>query len=160
MKKRLTLAQKDSLTGLAFIFPWLIGIVAFIAFPLLQSLLYSFCEVKLKGGGFDVTFKGVSNYLYVINEHARFRPDYITSLLNIIYQVPAIILFSLFMSVIVNNRFIGRTFVRAVLFLPVIITSGVIMQIFREDVMAEALVSTENTIFLNSVSIVSILEKI
>jgi ABC-type sugar transport system permease subunit len=42
-------------------------------------------------------------------------------------QVPAIIIFSFFIALILNQEFKGRGFVRAIFFLPVILSSGVIV---------------------------------
>lgn len=41
---RLTIENKRSLWGLAFISPWVIGIVVFFVLPMIQSVIYSFSK--------------------------------------------------------------------------------------------------------------------
>jgi ABC-type sugar transport system permease subunit len=73
-----------------------------------------------------------------------------------IYQVPVIVIFSLFIAIILNQKFFGRTFVRATFFLPVIIASGVVISIIKGDFLSQAMMSTTSvshlfsTTFLNS----------
>lgn len=44
-----------------------------------------------------------------------------------VVNVPLIVIFSLFIAVVLNQKFIGRSFARSIFFLPVILTSGVIL---------------------------------
>ena len=50
-----------------------------------------------------------------------------TSVGNMLIDVPLITFFSLFMAILLNKKFKGRTLVRAIFFLPVILNSGAIM---------------------------------
>ena len=49
-----------------------------------------------------------------------------TSILNMLVDVPLITFFSLFMAILLNRRFKGRTIVRAIFFLPIIMNAGAI----------------------------------
>jgi ABC-type sugar transport system permease subunit len=44
-----------------------------------------------------------------------------------VVNVPLIVIFSLFLAVLLNQKFIGRSIARSIFFLPVILASGVIM---------------------------------
>ena len=44
-----------------------------------------------------------------------------------LYKVPATLVFSFFVALLLNQEFKGRGFVRAIFFLPVILSSGVIV---------------------------------
>ena len=72
-------------------------------------------------------FAGISNYVYAFREHASFSLTLVTSLGDMVVDVPLIIFFSLFMAMILNKKFTGRTLVRAIFFLPVIMNSGAIL---------------------------------
>ena len=50
---------------------------------------------------------------------------------QMLIDIPAIIIFSLFMAVILNQKMIGRAVFRAIFFVPVIVSTGIIAQIDR-----------------------------
>lgn len=57
------------------------------------------------------------------------------SLLNMVINVPLIVIFSLFAAVLLNQKFKGRGLARAIFFLPVILASGIIASIESGDYM-------------------------
>lgn len=58
-----------------------------------------------------------------------------------LWQVPVILVLSLFFALILNQKFHGKTFVRAVFFLPVILASGIILELINSDVAANQIMS-------------------
>ena len=133
-KKKLTLSQKRGMTGILFILPWLIGFLWFYARSLFMSIEFSFSNLTVKpGGGYSLEFAGLSNYIYAFRAHATYKQILTTSIGNMLIDVPLITFFSLFMALLLNKKFRGRTLVRAIFFLPVILNSGAI-----EDAMALA----------------------
>lgn len=126
-KKRLTLAQKRAITGLIFISPWILGFCIFYIKSLILTVRFSLSEVTIPdSGGFVTKFIGLDNYKYALFEHADFNQILVNSILNIVIDVPLIVFFSLLMAIILNQKFKGRTIVRAIFFLPVIMNSGAI----------------------------------
>src|SRR5690606_38543849 len=119
--------RKKAWAGYVFILPWIIGFIAFFAKPVIQSILFSLQDVKMAPGGFTATFVGFDNYSYMLFRDPLFVRQLIQSLENVLYEVPIVIMFSLFIAVILNQSFRGRTFMRAIFFLPVIVTSGVVI---------------------------------
>ena len=118
-KKRLTLLQKRAVTGLCFIAPWLIGFIWFYVKSLVQSVQFSLCNLQmLDTGGYSLSFVGLDNFKYALFEDADFNQILVASLRDIVIDVPLIIFFSLFIAMICNGKFKGRTLVRAILFLP------------------------------------------
>ena len=75
------------------------------------------------------------------------------------YESILVCVFSLFMAIILNQKFRGRTFTRALFFLPVIIASGVVIQMLRQNGMNTDL-ETENTYVFNSSGLIVILNSI
>lgn len=67
--------------------------------------------------------------LRLISRRLQQKADFINKLLasgqELIIQVPSILIFSFLMANILNQNFRGRTFARAVLFMPVITSAGV-----------------------------------
>ncbi|MBE5962631.1 MAG: sugar ABC transporter permease [Lachnospiraceae bacterium] len=126
-KRRLTLMQKRAIVGLLFISPWLIGFLIFYARSLFMTIQFSMSDVAVKeNGGYSLTFAGISNFKYALTAHGTFKQVLTTSLGNMLVDVPLIIFFSLFMGVLLNKKFKGRTLVRAIFFLPVIMNSEAI----------------------------------
>lgn len=128
-KKRQGLEKRKAISGYLFISPFIIGFLAFMVKPLFQSLYMSFCEVDLHPGGFTFTWAGISNYYRAFRVDPEFTQFLGEELGRMAYNSFAIIVFSLFVAMILNQEFKGRGLVRAVFFLPVILSSGVIVGI-------------------------------
>lgn len=125
-KRTFTLSQRRAWWGVAFVSPLLLGLLLLFIMPLIQSFRYSMSDLNLVEGGFELQAKGFANYasLFVSN------PDYMRqlseSIVNMLINVPIILIFSLFAAVLLNQKFRGRAFARAVFFLPVILASSAI----------------------------------
>jgi ABC-type sugar transport system permease subunit len=136
MKKRgLTLMQKRAVVGILFIMPWLIGFIAFYVRSLILTVQFSLSEISLADKGYQTTFVGLKNYMYIFTEHGTFNQTLVNSMGEVVIDVPLIIFFSLLMAMILNTKFKGRTLVRAIFFLPVIMNSEAItsaMNLARE----------------------------
>ncbi|WP_325176577.1 carbohydrate ABC transporter permease [Paenibacillus alkalitolerans] len=125
-KKRMTLTRKRALLGYAFILPWLIGFVFLFAAPLVQSANFSFHELKVAPGGYELRFTGLKNFNDALFVDANFNRILTESVTEMVWNVPMILFFSLFSAALLNQKFRGRTMARAVFFLPVILASGAI----------------------------------
>lgn len=127
-RKKLSLTTKRSITGYLFILPWLVGFIWFYARSLFMSVQFSFSNLTVNpGGGYILDFAGLENYIYAFRVHGSFKQILTTSVGNMLIDVPLITFFSLFMAILLNKNFKGRTLVRAIFFLPVILNSGAIM---------------------------------
>ena len=143
MKKKAGLERIVARSGWLFILPWLIGLVYFVGIPLIQSLVYMFSKLTIKTSGFDMEFIGFENIKYAVSVD----PDYIKALVSsfsaLLWQVPLILVYSMFFGVMLNQKFRGRTIVRAIMFIPVIIASGVVMSVIKGDYVAQTLLTGE-----------------
>ena len=127
-KKKMSLSKKHGLMGYLFIMPWLIGFIWFYLRSLLLSVEFSFSNLTVNpGGGYSLEFVGLQNYIYAFRAHATYKQVLTTSIGNMLIDVPLITFFSLFMAMLLNRKFKGRTLVRAIFFLPVILNSGAIV---------------------------------
>lgn len=126
-KKKMSLTTKRSITGYMFILPWLVGFVVFYLRSLIMTAGFSLSDISVAvGGGYDQEFVGFSNYLYAFRVHGSFKQTLTTSVGNMLVDVPLITFFSLLMAMLLNKKFKGRTLVRAIFFLPVIMNSAAI----------------------------------
>ena len=138
MKKiKLTNEKRSSLTGLCFTLPWIIGFIYFFLIPFFKAILYSFSSIRITKEGFDLSWVGWYNYnktLFTDTENLRMI---ITSVGEMIATVVVVVIFSLFIAIILNQNFKGRGFVRAVFALPIIISSGVIIYLLKQNVLQQ-----------------------
>ncbi|MDE7325530.1 MAG: sugar ABC transporter permease [Lachnospiraceae bacterium] len=126
-KKKKTLAQKNAIAGYLFILPFIIGFIAFLGYPLIESIQMSFSEVTVGNGGFSMRFIGINNFKKAFTVDPEFNRLLTESITGMLYKVPATLVFSFFVALLLNQDFKGRGFVRAIFFLPVILSSGVIV---------------------------------
>ncbi len=124
----MTLLQKRKMTGLLFILPWFVGFLVFYVRSILLAGQFAFSELNMDAvnGGYSLTNVGWENFRYVFRVHGTFKQILTTSVLDMLVDVPLITFFSLFMAILLNKKFKGRTIVRAIFFLPIILNSGAI----------------------------------
>ena len=126
-KKKRSLSQRRAMKGFIFILPWLIGFIWFYVRSLVMTVQFTFSEMTVNpGGGYSLNFVGVNNFIYAFRAHATYKQVLTTSIGNMLIDVPLITFFSLFMAMLLNRKFKGRTLVRAIFFLPVILNSDAI----------------------------------
>ncbi len=114
--------------GQLFLLPWSIGFILFFLFPLVQSLMYAFSEVKLDYGRVELKFVGIENFRVLLFENPDFIDNLTTSLTKFIASFPVILILSLVLAIMLNQKFRGRLLFRTMYFLPVIIASGVVIE--------------------------------
>lgn len=126
-KKSAGLQKRKALSGYLFILPFILGFLTFMVKPFFQSLYMSFCNVEIGPGGFTMSFSGISNYIRAFTVDTEFNRLLTEECGRMAVNTLAIMVFSFFAALILNQKFKGRAFVRAVFFLPVILSSGVIL---------------------------------
>ena len=132
-RKSRSLEVKQRRIGYVFVAPLIVGMLAFVAFPVIQSLIFSFSKLNVVASGYRLDFLGLENYRYIFAVDPDFRTMVITSVRDMLINVPVVVLFSFFVASLLNQKFRGRGVVRAILFLPVIIASGVVESVDKGD---------------------------
>lgn len=120
----MSMKSKNTLTGLMFISPWILGFLIFTAVPLFYSLFLSFQQVKITTQGIQTKFVKFDNFEYAFTVDALFTQKLLTFLQELVLSVPIIIVFSLIIALLLNQPIKFRNFFRTIFFLPVIIASG------------------------------------
>ncbi|MBR0327381.1 MAG: sugar ABC transporter permease, partial [Clostridia bacterium] len=139
-----SLDKRKARSGYFFVLPFLIGFIAIYLPMIWDSIVYSFSHVTIVAGEGSVTeFVGWENY----NEALFVNPDFIKTLVTgikeLAFDIPAIILFSLFMAVLLNQKMAGRAAFRAIFFIPVILSTGLMESIEASNIMDDAMEDTE-----------------
>lgn len=159
VKKLKGLRKRNAISGYLFILPFIVGFLAFMVKPFFQSLYMSFCNVELGAGSFKMGFAGIANYLRAFTVDTEFNRLLAEEIWRMSYNALAIMVFSFFVALVLNQKFKGRAFVRAVFFLPVILSSGVILGIEYDN---SLLASVQDTIqqSTGNASITGVIEEI
>ncbi len=125
-RKIASLDKRKARVGWIFVLPFLIGFV-FIYLPMLKdSLVLAFSDmIVMSGGGVEFRFIGLDHFKYALFTDAGFVQTLITGIGELVFEVPAILLFSLFMAVLLNQKMAGRAAFRAIFFLPVVLATGI-----------------------------------
>lgn len=129
--KKLNSYKKQKLIwAFVFLSPWMFGFITLFLVPLVRSLRYSFYKLESTSEGLLTTFNGFQNYIYAFNEqvtsNSSFRVELINTTIDAVINIPVLLIFSLFIAVLLNMKFKGRAFVRAVFFIPVILNSAAV----------------------------------
>ncbi|MGN0579958.1 MAG: carbohydrate ABC transporter permease [Ruminococcus sp.] len=132
-RNKLTYERRKSLYGYGFIGIWIIGTLIFFIKPLITSLIWSFNDVTIGKGHTDLKWVGFENFRAAIMDDRTYAENLGATLLETLWKTPLILIFSLFIAVVLNQKFKGRTFARAIFFLPVIIATGPVYKIISGD---------------------------
>lgn len=171
-QRRITHKQEKVVFGILFLSPWIIGLVFIFFSAILDSLLYSVSTVHFISGnasaadvrtfidglsgfafrksGVILEWVGLANYRYALLEHGTFNRVLVDSVIEIGLNLPIIVIFSLLVAVMLNTRFRGNVFARAVFFLPVIIASDAITTALSQaTLLQDSMSGTEDSVFGN-----------
>ena len=129
-RRGVSLETRKARSGWVFVAPFVIGLLVIYMPMIFDSILYSFGEIKmLQGGGFRLNFVGMKNYSNALFVDATFVQTLTAGIRQLLLDIPAIVIFSLFMAVLLNQKMWGRAVFRAIFFVPVILCTGLIDQI-------------------------------
>ncbi len=142
--------KKKGLYGYGFIALWFIGTLWLFIIPVLTSLWYSLCDTKLlakadalemgmTSAGIYTEWNGFKNFINAFTVDTEFLPKLGSSLGEILPNTLVIMIFSLFIAVILNQKFRGRTLARAIFFLPVLIATGPVISVINGDMTSQGI---------------------
>lgn len=149
MRKKLPYHTKRKIYGFLFITPWLLGFLLFFAVPFVQSCLYGFQDLTTSVEGLVGEWIGLYNFSYALFRDTEFLIQCAGSLRDLI-TVPLILVYSICFALLLKKDYPGRTLMRAIAFLPVIIGSGVLMDIIKTDVFSTSMNASEATYLFSS----------
>lgn len=132
MKNRKPKGLETLKSRYAFIFlsPWIVGIVFFFLMPIIQSAYFSFAHISIEMDGIKTSFMGLDNFKYILFKDTQYIDSFIEAVTDMLISVPFILVVSLILAVLLNNKFRGRLFFRSLFFMPVIIASGVVLDLY------------------------------
>ena len=126
-----TMEARRARIGTLFILPFIIGFLAFMVRPLITSLEMSFSKVNVVAG--TMTPVKFDNYSYAFVADPDFNRLLVNEIGRMAINVIATLVLSFVIAVILNQNFKGRTLCRVIFFLPVILSSGVLPGIEKQN---------------------------
>ncbi len=116
LRRRFRLTYRGGATAYLFVLPSVIFIGVFVIVPILGALYYSFNNYDLLT---PPEWVGIKNYRIIGNE-PRFWPAVRNTMLFALGTVPAGVITSLLLAVLVNRTIRGIYFFRAMFYMPVV----------------------------------------
>lgn len=123
-RKPLTLKQRHNRVGYIFLSVWLVGFAVFVAFPFIFTIFLSLNNVTRNVYGYAYTFVGYTNYFTALFQNTTFLPLLIQFFVMELTYVPAIIVLSFILAMLLNQNIKMRSLFRVIYFFPVIVLSG------------------------------------
>jgi oligogalacturonide transport system permease protein len=121
-------STREALYGYAFVMIWIIGFVIFTLAPLVQTFLYSMNTVTVEATSIKLEFVKWNNYTRALFTDPTFVELLINYAIETLVSVPIIIIFSMIIALLLNLNFKFKGLFRTIFFLPVVITSGPVIQ--------------------------------
>ena len=139
-RKIASLDKRKARMGWLFVLPFIIGFVC-IYLPIIRdSIWFSFNHLQIiPTGGYTLEFVKLDNYQAALFTDAGFLQTLITGIGDLIIDIPAILLFALFMAVLLNQKMVGRGAFRAIFFLPVILATGFMTSLNLMNTVSDAM---------------------
>jgi len=101
--------------GLLFVSPWIIGLLAFTAYPILASLYYSFTLYDVIN---PPRWIGLQNYTFMLTQDPSFPIVIFNTVYFVVLGVPISVVTSFLLAGLLNNKIVGRPFFRTIFYLP------------------------------------------
>ena len=146
-KRGASLDVRKARAGWVFVLPFVLSFIIIYLPIVIDSIKYSFNKIKIgQGGGYTLEFVGWENYQEALFVDPSFVQKLTSGIQQLIFDIPAIVIFSLFIAVLLNQKMIGRAAFRAIFFIPVIISTGIIDKIDQANTMLDYMEDVESGI--------------
>lgn len=143
-KKPASLDKKKAHAGWFFVLPFVVIFLAVYIPIIVNSITFSFNELEIQQmGGYELIYIGMDNYTEALFVDSGFVPALVSGMKQLILDIPAIVIFSLFMAILLNEKMVGRTVFRAIFFIPVILSTGIIDSLDQSNSMMNYMSNAE-----------------
>lgn len=128
MKKHISRTRlKENIAGYSFIMPMIIGLSVFSVFAFFQNFYYSFNKIGAFG---EPKWVGLSNYIKLFQDE-EFFIALKNTLFYTVFGVPLVVIFSIVIAWLLNQKIKGQTIYRTMIFLPAITMPAAIGLLWR-----------------------------
>jgi ABC-type sugar transport system permease subunit len=121
-RRRLRANGRRALTAWLFLTPALVVLLAFTLYPMVQAVYLSLTDYNLIRAA---EWVGLANYAELMQDPA-FWNAFGNTVVYALVVTPVTVAFALLFALMLNQRFVGRAFSRTAIFLPFIVSLGII----------------------------------
>lgn len=119
LKNRLSIKNINNIVGWAFAMPAVLGFLILSFIPMMMSAYYSLCDYNIIG---TPKWIGIQNYVTLLSgADNTFWFSVKATVLYAIMAVPANLIFSFAIAMLLNRQMVGRAFFRSLFYLPCIV---------------------------------------
>jgi len=111
--------RRNTINGILFALPWIIGLAVFWIYPIFASVYYSFNDFN---GIQNPTWVGLANYTNLFQD-SQFKIAAFNTLYFAVISIPLAIIFAFGLALLLNMKIHGRFIYRTVYFLPTLVPS-------------------------------------
>ena len=126
-KFKMDLHTRNSLKGLVFVTPYIIGLLMFFIYPIIFSIRLS-VSTDIKVVGMHMSGFSLSKYVQGFVVDVEFLPKFWEAVKNTLVSFPLTIVLSLIIAVLLNRDIKFRGLFRVIFFIPFLLGSGEVMQ--------------------------------
>lgn len=124
---------RQRMLGLAYLTPYLVGLLVFTAIPFAASLWLSFTDYDLMSAP---RWTGLENYIELFTSDRTFRRSLYVTLLYVFITVPLKLAFALFIAYILNYRLRFINFFRTAFYVPSILGGSIAIAVLWRYIFA------------------------
>jgi multiple sugar transport system permease protein len=128
------LKRAENKAAYFFLAPWIIGIVAITALPMLASFYLSLTDYRILT---PPSWIGLDNYVRLFSADRRFVKSIWVTLSFVGWSVPLVLTFSLIVAVALNRGLAGLAIYRSLFYLPSLIGASVGIGLLWKEVFGE-----------------------
>ncbi len=121
-------AQREFIAGLLFSAPWLIGLVVFIAYPMITTLYYSLTRYEIP---LEPRWIGWKNYVDLFTGDRFFPKVLYNSAFLTFIGIPAQLVFALLCALLLNLKVRGQVIWRTIYILPTLMPPVALALLWR-----------------------------
>ena len=144
MKIRMKKGHREAMNGIIFTLPFTLGFIFLFVRPFVQAIIFSFHNLQIGAHGYSLDFAGFGNYVNALFVQPEFVRTWVETTAQMVVNVPLILAFAFFSAVMLNQPFKADSRPSAV-FPPVILASGIVLQLEQDNYFIESLRSMEET---------------
>jgi multiple sugar transport system permease protein len=113
--RRSNMRRRETIEGILYLSPWIIGFLVFVAGPLVASIYLSFTKYNVLR---PPSFVGLSNFVYAFTKDDLFLPAIWRTFYYTLLLVPLGLIGSLFAAILLNQKLVATSIWRTLYFLP------------------------------------------
>ncbi len=147
--KKATMSHRHNVIAYTLLTPWLIGSLLFVVYPIFSIIYMTFNNVYNDSLGWNYDYLGFNNYIYAFTNPAFYQAAF-EFVITISTYLPVIIISSLLIARLLITDIKGKSFFRVIFFIPVLLLSNNIMNMFSDVTASSSLITESGENFIIS----------